>query len=175
MKLLGIDNPESMTILNARLFDRNAEFTEYLYSRLQRKGFLRRDAQRLVNNDRNVFSSLMLQHGLADGMVTGVTRSYDIALRDVQMVLPHTKDERTMGVSVVINQGKTLFIADTNITELPTADDLADIAVTTAGFARQFGFEPRVAFLSYSTFGNPVGERMEKVRKAVEILSLIHI
>ena len=170
MKLLGVDNPESMTILNARLFDRNAEFTEYLYKRLQRKGFLRRDAQRLVNNDRNVFSSLMLQHGLADGMVTGVTRSYDIALRDVQMVLPHKDDERTMGVSVVINQGKTLFIADTNITELPTADDLADIAVTTARFARQFGFEPRVAFLSYSTFGNPVGERMKKVRKAVEIL-----
>ena len=170
MKLLGVDNPESMTILNARLFDRNAEFTEYLYTRLQRKGSLRRDAQRLVNNDRNVFSSLMLQHGLADGMVTGVTRSYDIALRDVQMVLPHKADERTMGVSVVINQGKTLFIADTNITELPTADDLADIAVTTAHFARQFGFEPRVAFLSYSTFGNPVGERMKKVRKAVEIL-----
>ena len=75
-----------------------------------------------------------------------------------------------MGVSVVINQDKTLFIADTNITELPTADDLADIAETTSHFARQFGFDPRVAFLSYSTFGNPVGERMEKVRKAVEIL-----
>jgi malate dehydrogenase (oxaloacetate-decarboxylating)(NADP+) len=170
MKLLGVDNPDSLTILNARLFDRNAEFTDYLYTRLQRKGFLRRDAQRLVNNDRNVFSALMLHHGLADGMVTGVTRSYDIALRDVLMVLPHKKDERTMGVSVAINKGKTLFIADTNITELPTAEDLADIAVTTAGFARQFGFEPRVAFLSYSTFGNPVGERMEKVRKAVEIL-----
>ena len=170
MKLLGIDNPDSMTILNARLFDRNAEFTEYLYSRLQRKGFLRRDAQRLVNNDRNVFSSLMLHHGLADGMVTGVTRSYDIALRDVLMVLPHKEDERTMGVSIVINKGKTLFIADTNITELPTAEDLADIAVTTAGFARQFGFDPRVAFLSYSTFGNPVGERMKKVQDAVDIL-----
>ena len=170
MKLLGVDNPESLTILNARLFDRNAEFTEYLYSRLQRKGFLRRDVQRLVNNDRNVFSALMLHHGLADGMVTGVTRSYDIALRDVLMVLPHKEDERTMGVSVVINKGKTLFIADTNITELPTAEDLADIAVTTAGFARQFGFDPRVAFLSYSTFGNPVGERMKKVRDAVQIL-----
>jgi len=170
MKLLGVEHDDSLTILNARLFDRNAEFTEYLYSRLQRKGFLRRDAQRLVNNDRNVFSALMLHHGLADGMVTGVTRSYDIALRDVLMVLPHREDERTMGVSVAINKGKTLFIADTNITELPTADDLADIAVTTAKFARQFGFDPRVAFLSYSTFGNPVGERMEKVRQAVEIL-----
>ena len=170
MKLLGVEKPENFTILNARLFDRNAEFTEYLYSRMQRRGFLRRDAQRLVNNDRNVFSALMLHHGLADGMVTGVTRSYDIALRDVRLVLNHRDDERTMGVSVVVNRNRTLFIADTNITELPNADDLADIAVTTAGFARQFGFEPRVAFLSYSTFGNPVGERMEKVRRAVEIL-----
>jgi len=170
MKLLGVEKPENFTILNARLFDRNAEFTEYLYGRLQRKGFLRRDAQRLVNNDRNVFSALMLNHGLADGMVTGVTRSYDIALRDVKLVLKHVEDERTMGVSVVVNKNNTLFIADTNITELPTADDLADIAETTAGFARQFGFDPKVAFLSYSTFGNPVGERMEKVRRAVEIL-----
>jgi malate dehydrogenase (oxaloacetate-decarboxylating)(NADP+) len=170
MKLLGIEKPENYTILNARLFDRNAEFTEYLYSRLQRKGFLRRDAQRLVNNDRNVFSALMLHHGLADGMVTGVTRSYDIALRDVRLVLNHVENERTMGVSIVINKSRTLFIADTNITEFPAAEDLADIAETTASFARQFGFEPRVAFLSYSTFGNPVGERMQRVRKAVEIL-----
>ena len=170
MKLLGIDKPESLTVLNARLFDRNAEFTEHLYSKLQRKGFLRRDAQRLVNNDRNVFSALLLQHNLADGMVTGVTRSYDIALRDVKMVLGHVGHERTMGVSVVVNKNRTLFIADTNITELPTAEDLADIAETTAHFAQQFGFEPRVAFLSYSTFGNPVGERMQKVREAVRIL-----
>ena len=170
MKLLGIEKPENFTVLNARLFDRNAEFTEYLYGRLQRKGFLRRDAQRLVNNDRNVFSALMLHHGLADGMVTGVTRSYDIALRDVKLVLKHIEGERTMGVSVVVNKGRTLFIADTNITELPDAEDLADIAETTAHFAATFGFEPKVAFLSYSTFGNPVGERMEKVRRAVKIL-----
>ena len=170
MKLLGVEKPESLTVLNARLFDRNAEFTEYLYSRLQRKGFLRRDAQRLVNNDRNVFSSLLLKHGLADGMVSGVTRSYDVVLRDVRLVLAHRSDERTMGVSVVVNRGKTLFIADTNITELPEAKDLASIAESTAKFAREFGFEPRVAFLSYSTFGNPVGERMQKVRDAVRIL-----
>jgi len=170
MKLLGVEKPESLTVLNARLFDRNAEFTEYLYNKLQRKGFLRRDAQRLVNNDRNVFSTLLLQHGLADGMVSGVTRSYDVVLRDVRLTLEHRSDERTMGVSVVVNRGKTLFISDTNITELPDATDLANIATSTANFARQFGFEPRVAFLSYSTFGNPVGERMQKVRDAVKIL-----
>ena len=170
MKLLGVENPESLTVLNARLFDRNAEFTEYLYSKLQRKGFLRRDAQRLVNNDRNVFSSLLLQHDLADGMVSGVTRSYDVVLRDVRLVLDHRPEERTMGVSVVVNKGQTLFIADTNVTELPDAWDLANIAESTAHFAREFGFDPRVAFLSYSTFGNPVGERMQKVRDAVKIL-----
>ena len=170
MKLLGVEKPESLTVLNARLFDRNAEFTEYLYNKLQRKGFLRRDAQRLVNNDRNVFSTLLLQHGLADGMVSGVTRSYDVVLRDVRLILGHRSDERTMGVSVVVNRGKTLFISDTNITELPDAMDLANIAQSTANFAREFGFEPRVAFLSYSTFGNPVGERMQKVRDAVKIL-----
>ena len=170
MKLLGMENDGTLEILNARLFDRNAEFTETLFTKLQRWGYLRRDAQRLVNNDRNVFSALMLHNGLADGMVTGVTRSFDIALRDVRLVLAHDANERTMGVSVIINRGKTLFIADTNITELPTAADLADIATTTAKFARRFGFEPKVAFLSYSTFGNPVGERMEKVREAVKIL-----
>ena len=94
--------------------------SETLYGKLQRKGFLRRDVQRLVNNDRNVFSSLLLHHDLADGMVTGVTRSYDKALRDVRLVLSHDDYERTMGVSVVINKSRTLFIADTNITEFPT-------------------------------------------------------
>ena len=170
MQLLGIENPEKLTILNARLFDRNAEFVETLYGKLQRKGFLRRDTQRLVNNDRNVFSSLLLHHGLGDGLVTGVTRSYDKALRDVRLVLSHDDYERTMGVSVVINKNTTLFIADTNITEFPTPLDLADIAETTAGFARQFGFTPRVAMVSYSTFGNPPGERTEKVREAISIL-----
>lgn len=170
MKLLGVENPDSLTLLNARLFDRNAEFVETLYAKLQRRGYLRRDVQRMVNNDRNVFSALMLHHGLADGMVTGVTRSYDIALRDVRRVLAHDTYERTMGVSIVINKARTLFIADTNITELPNAPDLADIAETTASFAREFGFEPRVAFLSYSTFGNPPGERMQRVRDAVKIL-----
>ncbi|MEE9272514.1 MAG: NADP-dependent malic enzyme [Robiginitomaculum sp.] len=170
MQLLGIGDDHSLEILNARLLDRNPEFTEYLYARLQRHGFLRRDVQRLVNNDRNIFSSLMLVHGLADGMVTGVTRTYDKALRDVRMVLSHDKSMRTMGVSVVINKNQTLFIADTNITEFPDANELADIAIGTANFARGFGFVPRVAFLSYSTFGNPPSQRMQKVREAVKIL-----
>ena len=170
MELLGIEDKGDLEILNARLFDRNAEFTEHLYQRLQRRGFLRRDAQRLVNNDRNVFSALMLNFGIADGMVTGVTRSYDIALRDVRLALDTIKDRRTMGVSIIVNKGQTLFISDTSITEFPNSEELADIAICTARFARNFGFTPRVALISYSTFGNPRGERMEKVRDAVKIL-----
>lgn len=170
MELLGIEDDGSLEILNARLFDRNAEFAEHLYMRLRRKGFLRRDVQRLVNNDRNVFSALLLSHGLADGMVTGVTRGYDKALRDVRLVMDYTKERRTMGVSIVVNKGQTLFISDTSITEFPNAEELADIAVCTAKFARSFGFTPRVGLISYSTFGNPPGERMQKVRDAVKIL-----
>jgi malate dehydrogenase (oxaloacetate-decarboxylating)(NADP+) len=170
MELLGVEDGNSLEILNARLFNRNPEFVEHLYKRLQRKGFLRRDAQRMVNNDRNVFSALMLSFGLADGMVTGVTRSFDKALKDVRLVLDHDKAERTMGVSIVVGKSQTLFIADTNITEFPDSADLADIAESTANFAHRFGFKPRVALISYSTFGNPTGERMKKVRDAVRIL-----
>ncbi|HHI88480.1 MAG TPA: NADP-dependent malic enzyme, partial [Hellea balneolensis] len=170
MQLLGIEDDGALEILNARLFDRNAEFTEHLYKRLQRRGFLRRDVQRLVNNDRNVFSALMLNFGLADGMVTGVTRTFDKTLRDVRLVLDYIKERRTMGVSIVVGKGEPIFISDTSITEFPTADELADIATCTARFTRSFGFTPRVALVSYSTFGNPTGERMEKVREAVRIL-----
>ncbi|PHR61942.1 MAG: NADP-dependent malic enzyme [Robiginitomaculum sp.] len=170
MKLLGIKEDADIEILNARLHDKNAEFVEDLYGRLQRKGYLRRDVQRMVNNDRNIFSALMLRHGLADGMVTGVTRAYDIALREVRRVLDHTSGERTMGVSICVNQGQPLFISDTNITEFPDAEALAEIAISTANFARKFGVTPRVAMISYSSFGNPPGERMEKVREAVKIL-----
>ncbi len=170
MQVLGIEDDGTLEILNARMFDRNIEFTEYLYKRLQRRGFLRRDVQRLVNNDRNVFSALMLSFGLADGMVTGVTRTFDKTLRDVRMALDYVKERRTMGVSIVVNRGQTLFIADTSITEFPTAEELADIAGCTANFARSFGFVPKVGLISYSTFGNPTGERMEKVRAAVKIL-----
>ncbi|PHR90849.1 MAG: NADP-dependent malic enzyme [Robiginitomaculum sp.] len=170
MKLLGIKEDAGLEILNARLFDKNAEFAEDLYSRLQRQGYLRRDVQRMVNNDRNVFSAMMLRHGLADGMVTGVTRTYDIALRDIRRVLDHDNSARTMGVSIAVNKGQPLFIADTNITEFPDAEALADIAISTAAFVRKFGFTPRVAMVSYSSFGNPPGERMRKIRDAVKIM-----
>ncbi|WP_370372011.1 NADP-dependent malic enzyme [Henriciella pelagia] len=169
MQQMGV--PEgSLEIINARLSDKNPEYTDYLYDRLKRQGFLRRDAQRLVNQDRNVFGSCMLKFGDADGMITGVTRNYDVALKDVQAVLDPIPGKQVIGMSMVINQGKTIFIADTSITELPVAEDLVGIACEAASSVRSLGFTPRVAFVSYSTFGNPMGERAEKVREAVAML-----
>ncbi|HBH42794.1 NADP-dependent malic enzyme [Hyphomonas atlantica] len=160
----------SLEIINARVSDNNPLYTDMLYARLQRDGYLKRDAQRLVNQDRNVFGCCMLKNGDADGMVTGVTRNYDVALNDSLLVLDPIPGQAVIGMSMVINRGRTVFIADTSVTELPQGEDLANIAMESARAVRSLGFSPRVAFLSYSTFGNPMGERGEKVREAVAIL-----
>jgi len=169
MEQMGIQ-PGTLEILNARLSDNNPVYTDMLYARLQRYGYLKRDAQRLVNQDRNVFGCCMLKNGDADGMVTGVTRNYDVALNDSLLVLDPIPGQAIIGMSMVINRGRTVFIADTSVTELPQGEDLANIAIEAARGVRSLGFSPRVAFLSYSTFGNPMGERGEKVRDAVAIL-----
>ncbi|MDF1679824.1 NADP-dependent malic enzyme [Ponticaulis sp.] len=169
MKQVGVPE-DALEIVNAALSDRNPDYFDYLYERLKRKGYLQRDVQRLVNNDRNVFGSCMVALGDADGMVTGVTRSYESALSDVRLVIDKVDHDPVMGMSVVVSKGQTLFIADTNIVELPDAQQLADIAVEAAHAARRLGATPRVAFLSYSTFGSPLGERAEKVREAVALL-----
>lgn len=169
MAQMGV--PENgLEIVNARLSDRNADYTDYLYARQQRRGFLKRDAQRLVNNDRNVFGCCMLAHGDADGMVTGVTRNYDVCLNDVKTTLDALPDTQVIGMSMVINRGQTVFIADTSVSELPDGPALAAIAREAAKAAKRLGFTPRVAFLSSSTFGNPMNERSAKVRDAVALL-----
>ncbi|MEO1100373.1 MAG: NADP-dependent malic enzyme [Pseudomonadota bacterium] len=169
MKQMGV--PEgSLEVINARLSDRNPEYTDYLYGRLQRRGYLKRDAQRLVNQDRNVFGSCMLALGDADGMVTGVTRNYDVALSDARLVLDPIPGQPIIGMSMVLSRGQTVFIADTSVVELPDPGQIAAIGMEAARAAQHLGFTPRVAFLSYSTFGNPMGERSEKVREAMYLL-----
>ncbi len=170
MALVGLPGNADLKIVNARLSDQNPTYTDFLYKRVQRRGLLHRDAQRLVNQDRNVFGACMVAHGHADGMVTGVTRNYATALSDISHVVTPARNCRLLGMSIVISRGRTIFIADTNVTEMPDASDLAQIAVQTARAAKRLGATPRVAFLSYSTFGNPEGERMRKVQEAVSIL-----
>ncbi len=169
MQLLGIPAGE-IQVMNARVSDKNEVYTEFLYQRLQRKGYLLRDAQRLINQDRNVFAATMVALGHADGMVTGVTRNYATSLSDITLAIDQREDVRPIGMSIVIGKTGPMLIADTSVTEMPEAEDLAQIACSAAGAAKKLGFAPRLAFLSYSTFGNPPGERMAKVRDAVALL-----
>jgi malate dehydrogenase (oxaloacetate-decarboxylating)(NADP+) len=170
LKASALELNENVEILNARLSHRNVEYGDYLYSRLQREGFLHRDCQRMANQDRNIFAACMLALGDADAMVTGLTRNYSVALDNVRRALDAKQGHRPIAVSMALVRGRTVFIADTSIHELPTAEELADIAQEAAGVARRFGVEPRVAFLSYSTFGYPKGDRAEYVRRAVKVL-----
>ncbi|HYD67553.1 NADP-dependent malic enzyme, partial [Azospirillum sp.] len=163
---MGQQAVTDLEIHNARLSDANRRYTDYLYRRLQRKGVLHRDCQRMVNQDRNVFAAAMVASGDADAMVTGVTRGYYVALEDIRRAIDPAPGQRLIGVSIVIAKGRTVFVADTTVTELPTPRDMAEIAVMVAGLARRLGHEPRVAMLSFSTFGNPVRPLALTVREA---------
>ncbi|ACL61842.1 NADP-dependent malic enzyme [Methylobacterium nodulans] len=165
--LSGRDNIE---IHNAAKSDRNLVYAQFLYARMQRKGLLFRDCQRLINQDRNHFAASMVALGDADAMVTGATRNYSVALDDVRHVIDHKPGHRVIGVSLCLARGRIVLVADTAIHEMPSAPEIAGIAVEAAGVARRLGYEPRVALLSFSTFGHPKAERAEKVQEAVKIL-----
>lgn len=169
-KLAGVELPEGVEIHNAALSKRTTEYANYLYERLQREGHLYRDCLRLVNNDRNNFAACMVALGDADAMVSGVTRNYSVVLEDVRRVIDPKPGHRVMGISIVITRGRTVLIADTAVTELPNAEELAEIAVEAAGVARRLGYEPRVAMLAFSSFGHPPGERTQHVKDAVKLL-----
>ncbi len=166
----GIELGEGIEVINAALSKRNGVYLNYLYERLQRQGYLLRDVQRLVNTDRNHFAALMVANGDADAMVAGVTRNFSVALEDVRRVIDAKPGHRVIGISLVVARGRTVLVADTAITELPTGEELAEIAIEAAGVAKRFGYVPRVGMLAFSTFGHPAGERSEKVIEAVKIL-----
>jgi malate dehydrogenase (oxaloacetate-decarboxylating)(NADP+) len=167
---VGIELGEGIEIINAAMSTRNAAYINFLYERLQRHGYLVRDCQRLVNTDRNHFAACMVALGDADAMVTGVTRNFSVALEDVRRVIDPKPGHRVIGVSLVIARGRTVLVADTAVTEMPGAEELAEIAIEAAGVARRLGYEPRLAMLAFSTFGHPQGERSQRVIEAVQIL-----
>ncbi|MBO6718072.1 MAG: NADP-dependent malic enzyme [Rhizobiaceae bacterium] len=167
----GVDlNKPGIEIINARLSRRNQIYADHLYERMQRKGFLFRDCQRLINNDRNHFAACMVALGDADGVVTGVTRNYSTALDDIRRVIDAKPGHRIIGVSIALCRGRTVLVADTAVHDMPNSEQIADIAEEVAGFSRRMGYEPRVALLAYSTFGHPHGERSERIQEAVKIL-----
>jgi malate dehydrogenase (oxaloacetate-decarboxylating)(NADP+) len=171
IKRLGADTDPPLRVHVPRSAAQAAPYVDALYKRLQRKGVLHRDCVRMVTNDRNVFAASMLAAGDADAMVTGVTRSYAVALNDVRQVLDPREGQLPVGVTLIPTRGRFLLVADTTVHEMPTAAELADISVQMAGVARRFGLEPRVALLAFSTFGYPRGERSDRIIEAVEILA----
>ena len=170
MAQIGLHDPGGIEVHNARLSTNNKKYTDFLYKRVQRKGTLYRDCQRLVNQDRNVFAACMVANGDADAMVTGLTRSFSVCFEDVTRVIDPLPGQLLFALAMVVAANRTVFIADTSVHELPSAEQLADIAIQTAAKARQLGHEPRVALLSFSNFGNPNREKALRIREAVEIL-----
>ncbi|RHW19007.1 NADP-dependent malic enzyme [Sphingomonas gilva] len=170
LRALGIDNPEAFEVHNSRTSTMVPKMVDFLYGRLQRRGYLRRDCERMINQDRNIFAATMLQLGEADAMITGVTRTYAQNMREIRRVIDPVPEQTPFGMHVLVGQSHTVFIADTTINERPTSDELADIAEQAASVARRMGHEPRVAFLSYSNFGNPEGRWLENLRGAVKVL-----
>ncbi len=170
LRALGVTDPESFELHNSRRSPLVPRMVDLLYARLQRRGYLRRDCERMVNQDRNIFGALLLQLGEGDAMITGITRTYGETMRQVYRVIDPAAGKTPFGIHLVVGQSHTVFIADTAINERPTAEELADFAEQTAAVARRMGHEPRVAFLSYSNFGNPRGEWLDNIRDAVGVL-----
>jgi len=170
LRAMGVEDPDSFELHNSRNSPLVPEMVDYLYQRLQRRGYLQRQVERMVNQDRNTFAALLLALGKADVLISGVTRPYSQTLRQVRRVIDPVEGRTPFGCHILVGQSHTLFIADTTVTERPTAEQLAEMAVQTAAVARRMGHEPRVAFLSYSTFGNPPGNHVEPIRGAVRVL-----
>ena len=172
IKSLGL-NPtlKGVEILNAKISKHNDHYADFLYSRLHRSGFLKRDCIRLINQDRNSFAACIVANGDADAMVTGTTRNYYANLKDIQRVISIKKEKILFGLSIMITRTRTLFIADSTVIHTPTSEQLADIAIQTANEAKALGHTPRVALLSFANFGNPTMEGTERIHEAIEILN----
>jgi malate dehydrogenase (oxaloacetate-decarboxylating)(NADP+) len=174
LKEMGVDNPKEYEVLNSRNSPLVGRAVDYIYAKHQRHGFLRREVERLVNQDRNYFAAAMLALGESDAMITGTTRPFSQSLKQVRTVIDDEPGATAFGVTVIVSRGSTVLIADTAVTERPTAEQYAAIAMRSSSFARRMGLEPRVAFTSYTTFGNPPGMHIEGLREAVTLLDGFH-
>lgn len=170
MRELGLADVHDIEITNAKLSHRNQKYIDFLYKREQRKGLMYRDCARLVHQDRNVFAACMLAMGDTDAVVSGTTRAFTDTYEEVTRVIDPMPGEVVMGIMIVVARGRTFFVADTSIHELPDSKTLADIAEQTARFAHSLGHVPRVALLSASSFGNPARAHPERIRAAVDEL-----
>ncbi len=171
LKEIGYGENLDIKIVNSTDKKLREKYVKFLFKKMQRdQGLLERDCDRMIRNDRVIWSSCMVECGDADAMVTGNTRRYSQSLEKIKKVIPPRKGEIMFGLNMVVSKGKTVFIGDTSVNEYPSSEELADIAISSARVVRLFGFDPRVAFLSHSTFGQPITSRTKHIRDAVEIL-----
>ena len=171
IKKIGYDANFDIEIVNSKDTEKREKYVKYLFQKLQREqGLLEWDCDRLVRNDRVVWASCMVACGDADGAVTGNTRRFGASLEKIKQVVSPRHGEIMFGLNLVVHKGKTIFVADTSVHEYPSSEEMSEIAISAARVVRMFGFDPKVAFVSHSTFGQPVTSRTKHIKKAVEIL-----
>ncbi|MGC6516988.1 MAG: NADP-dependent malic enzyme [Candidatus Puniceispirillaceae bacterium] len=170
IEALGLEGAETLEITNAKISNHNLDYIEFLYQRMQRSGTLHRDCQRMVNLDRNVFAACMVANGHADGMISGLTRSFQPTFEHITRVIDPVDDGHFVTTTMLVSKGRTVFIGDTSIHERPSGEELAAIAQTIAAKAASLGNVPRVAFLSFSNFGNPKSDITFAAQDAVRVL-----
>ena len=167
---MGMGEDEDIEIQNARLSQDSRKYADFLYKRLQRGGYMQRDCQRLINQNRNAFAATMVATGDADALVTGLTRSFIVNYDDIRRVIDVPSPAGAFGLSIAITQGRTVFLADTAVHIEPSSERLAEIAIRAAEWAQRMGHEPRVAMLSFASFGQPQRNHSANVREAVRLL-----
>jgi malate dehydrogenase (oxaloacetate-decarboxylating)(NADP+) len=171
IKKIGYDENFDIEIVNSKDTEKREKYVKYLFKKLQREqGMLEWDCDRLVRNDRVVWASCMVACGDADGAVTGNTRRFGASLEKIKQVVNPRDGEIMFGLNLVVHKGKTIFVADTSVHEYPSSEQMSEIAISSARVVRLFGFDPKVAFVSHSTFGQPITSRTKHIKKAVDIL-----
>ena len=176
LKEIGYNENINIQIINSKNKTLREKYVKFLFEKLHRKeGLLERDCDKLIRNDRVIWASCMVECGDADAMVTGNTRKYSSSLKKITKVVDARPGEIMFGLNMVVNKGKTVFIADTTVHEYPSAKQMAEFAKSAARVVRLFGFDPKIAFLSHSTFGQPITSRTKHIRDAVEILKSMNV
>ena len=171
IKKIGYSENFDIEIINSKDKPKREKYVKYLFKKLQREqGLLERDCDRLIRNDRVIWASCMVACGDADGVVTGNTRRFGASLKKITQVVDARPGEIMFGLNMIVHKGKTIFVGDTSVNEYPTSEQLAKIAISSARVVRLFGFDPKVAFVSHSTFGQPSTSRTKHIKDAVEIL-----
>ena len=171
IKKIGYSENFDIEIVNSKDTEKREKYVKHIFKRLQREqGMLERDCDRLIRNDRVIWAACMVACGDGDAMITGNTRRYSSSLEKITKVVNPRKGEIMFGLNLVVNRGKTIFMCDTSVIEYPDANQLAEMAVSAARVVRLFGFDPKVAFLSHSTFGQPLTDRTRRISDAVNLL-----